>query len=80
VLFDLMDVENKTGISLTESFAMYPAASVSGFYFAHSQSKYFNLGKIDDEQLADYAKRKDISLELATKYLSVNLLPLHKIH
>ena len=53
-----MDVENKTGISLTESFAMYPAASVSGFYFAHPQSRYFNLGKIDEQQLTDYANRK----------------------
>ena len=73
VLFDLMDVENKTGISLTESFAMYPAASVSGFYFANSQSRYFNLGKIDSEQLTDYAKRKGINIDLAKKYLSVNL-------
>ena len=73
VLFDLMDVENKTGISLTESFAMYPAASVSGFYFANSQSRYFNLGKIDEEQLTDYAKRKGITIELAKKYLSVNM-------
>jgi len=73
VLFDLMDVENKTGISLTESFAMYPAASVSGFYFANSQSRYFNLGKIDSEQLTDYAKRKGIDIDLAKKYLSVNL-------
>ncbi|RLD62439.1 MAG: methionine synthase [Bacteroidetes bacterium] len=73
VLFDLMDIENKTGISLTENFAMYPAASVSGFYFAHPQSRYFNLGKIDDEQLADYANRKGISIDLAKKYLSVNL-------
>ncbi|MEN8120783.1 MAG: methionine synthase [Bacteroidota bacterium] len=73
VLFDLMDVENKTGISLTESYAMYPAASVSGFYFANPQSRYSNLGKIDNEQLEDYAKRKEISIELARKYLSVNL-------
>ena len=73
VLFDLMDVENKTGISLTESFAMYPAAAVSGFYFANPQARYFNLGKIDREQLTDYAKRKGISLEVAEKYLGMNL-------
>jgi len=73
VLFDLMDVENKTGISLTESFAMYPAAAVSGFYFANPQARYFNLGKIDREQLTDYAKRKNISIELAEKYLGMNL-------
>lgn len=73
VLFDLMDIEDKTGISLTENFAMYPAASVSGFYFAHPQSRYFNLGKIDNEQLTDYANRKGISIDLAKKYLSVNI-------
>ncbi|MCF6243214.1 MAG: cobalamin-dependent protein, partial [Bacteroidales bacterium] len=73
VLFDLMQVTQKTGIHLTESFAMYPAASVSGFYFAHPQSKYFNVGKIGKDQLADYAKRKGISLDLAERYLSPNL-------
>ncbi len=73
VLFELMQVAQKTGISLTESFAMYPAASVSGFYFAHPQAKYFNVGKIGKDQLEDYAKRKGISLELAERYLSTNL-------
>jgi len=71
VLFDLLQATEKTGISLTESFAMYPAASVSGFYFAHPQSKYFNVGKIGKDQLEDYAKRKGISLELAERYLGV---------
>ncbi len=73
MLFDLMQVTQTTGISLTESFAMYPAASVSGFYFAHPQAKYFNVGKIGRDQLKDYAKRKDISIELAERYLSTNL-------
>ncbi len=73
VLFNLMNVAQTTGISLTESFAMYPAASVSGFYFAHPQSKYFNVGKIGKDQLADYANRKGISIELAERYLSTNL-------
>ncbi len=73
VLFELMQVAQKTEISLTESFAMYPAASVSGFYFAHPQAKYFNVGKIGKDQLEDYAKRKGISLELAERYLSTNL-------
>ena len=73
VLFDLMDVENKTGIRLTESFAMYPAAAVSGFYFANPQARYFNLGKIDEDQLKKYGKRKNISIELAKRYLSTNL-------
>ena len=52
---------------------MYPAASVSGFYFAHPDSKYFALGKISKEQVAEYAERKNISFELAEKYLNTNL-------
>jgi 5-methyltetrahydrofolate--homocysteine methyltransferase len=73
ILFDLLDVEKQTGIFLTENFAMYPAASVSGFYFAHPDSKYFALGKISKEQVAAYAERKNISFELAEKYLNTNL-------
>jgi 5-methyltetrahydrofolate--homocysteine methyltransferase len=73
ILFDLLDVEKHTGIFLTENFAMYPAASVSGFYFAHPDSKYFALGKISKEQVAEYAERKNISFELAEKYLNTNL-------
>lgn len=73
ILFDLLDVEKHTGIFLTENFAMYPAASVSGFYFAHPDSKYFALGKISREQVAEYAERKNISFELAEKYLNTNL-------
>jgi 5-methyltetrahydrofolate--homocysteine methyltransferase len=73
ILFDLLEVERNTGISLTESFAMYPASSVSGFYFAHPESKYFGLGKIEKDQVADYAKRKKMELAIAEKWLSPNL-------
>ncbi len=73
VIFDLLDVENKTGISLTENFAMYPAASVSGYYFAHPQSQYFMVGKIGKDQVEDYAKRKGVSIEQVEKWLSMNL-------
>jgi 5-methyltetrahydrofolate--homocysteine methyltransferase len=73
LLFDLLDAEAKTGISLTENFAMWPAASVSGFYFAHAQSKYFGVGKIDKDQVADYARRKGQNVSTAEKWLSPNL-------
>ncbi|HEY0898505.1 MAG TPA: vitamin B12 dependent-methionine synthase activation domain-containing protein, partial [Sphingobacteriaceae bacterium] len=72
-LFNLLDAEKNAGIHLTESFAMHPAASVSGFYFAHPQSRYFGLGKITKDQVIDYAKRKNISLEDAERWLSPNL-------
>jgi 5-methyltetrahydrofolate--homocysteine methyltransferase len=68
-LFELLDVEKNTGIHLTESCAMYPAASVSGFYFAHPKSKYFPLGKIQRDQVEDYAKRKGMSIEEAERWL-----------
>ena len=73
VLFELLDAEKNTGIFLTESFAMYPAASVSGFYFGHPQSMYFGLGKIGIDQVGDYAERKSISFAQAEKYLNTNL-------
>jgi 5-methyltetrahydrofolate--homocysteine methyltransferase len=72
-LFDLLDVEAKVGIKLTESFAMYPASSVSGFYFAHPDSKYFGLGNIGKDQITDYADRKGIPVSEAEKWLSPNL-------
>ena len=72
-LFNLLDAENKIGLKLTESFAMHPAAAVSGFYFAHPQSRYFGLGKITKDQVEDYATRKKISIEEAEKWLSPNL-------
>jgi 5-methyltetrahydrofolate--homocysteine methyltransferase len=68
-LFRLLDAENAIGIQLTESLAMYPAASVSGMYYAHPQAKYFGLGKIDKDQVEDYAHRKGVSLEYAEKWL-----------
>uniref|UniRef100_UPI0040481E6A methionine synthase n=4 Tax=Roseivirga sp. TaxID=1964215 RepID=UPI0040481E6A len=73
ILFDLLEVERNTGITLTESFAMYPASSVSGFYFMHEEAKYFGLGKIEKDQVQDYAKRKGMSVELVEKWLSPNL-------
>jgi 5-methyltetrahydrofolate--homocysteine methyltransferase len=72
-LFDLMKVENKIGITLTDSFAMYPTSSVSGFYFGHPESKYFGLGKIGEDQVLDYAKRKGVSKTQAERWLSPNL-------
>jgi 5-methyltetrahydrofolate--homocysteine methyltransferase len=68
-LFNLLNAEQHTGISLTESLAMYPASSVCGWYFAHPQSQYFGLGKIQQDQVVDYAKRKKQSLEYITKWL-----------
>jgi 5-methyltetrahydrofolate--homocysteine methyltransferase len=73
VLFDLLDAEKHTGIFLTENFAMYPAASVSGYYFGHPESRYFGLGKIGKDQVTDYARRKNMSFEQAEKYLNTNL-------
>ncbi|MEI7490106.1 MAG: methionine synthase [Bacteroidota bacterium] len=73
VLFDLLSAETKVDIKLTENFAMYPAASVSGFYFSHPQSQYFNLGKISRDQVADYARRKGLTIEKAEKLLNTNL-------
>lgn len=72
-LFDLLDATTVAGITLTESLAMYPAAAVCGWYFSHPQSCYFGVGKITEDQLKDYAARKDITIEEATKWLSPNL-------
>lgn len=72
-LFDLLQAEENAGIILTDSYAMYPAASVSGFYFAHPQSRYFGLGKITRDQVEDYARRKEMPLEEAERWLSPNL-------
>ncbi|MBO6524119.1 MAG: methionine synthase [Balneolaceae bacterium] len=73
ILWDVMDVEKNTGISLTESFAMYPASSVSGFYFSHPQSRYFGVGKISKDQIIDYAERKGKSVKEIEKWLAPNL-------
>jgi 5-methyltetrahydrofolate--homocysteine methyltransferase len=69
-LFDLLDAEKATGIRLTESYAMWPASSVSGLYFAHPDSHYFGVGKIDRDQVADYAFRKGWRLEEAERWLA----------
>ncbi|MCG3165757.1 MAG: Methionine synthase [Bacteroidia bacterium] len=73
IIFNLLDAEKNAGIKLTESFAMYPTAAVSGLYFAHPESKYFGLGKITKDQVEDYAKRKNMSVEEAERWLSPNL-------
>lgn len=72
-LFDLLQVEKHTGITLTDSFAMYPTSSISGFYFAHPESSYFGLGKIGEDQVEDYARRKGVSKQQAERWLSPNL-------
>ena len=72
ILFEILDAE-KAGIKLTESYAMYPASSVSGFYFANPDSKYFGLGKIEKDQVIEYAKRKGMTIEEVEKWLSPNL-------
>lgn len=68
-LFSLLGGQEATGIQLTESLAMYPAASVCGWYFAHPESKYFGVGKIEQDQLSDYAARKQMSIDEMTKWL-----------
>ena len=72
-LFGLLGGQQATGILLTESLAMYPAASVCGWYFAHPSSKYFGIGKITSEQVADYAKRKGMSVEEVERWLRPQL-------
>ncbi len=72
-LFELLDVEKNTGITLTENLAMWPGAAVSGMYFSHPDSQYFGLGKITKDQVIDYAKRKNWDLETAEKWLGPNL-------
>jgi 5-methyltetrahydrofolate--homocysteine methyltransferase len=72
-LFDLLCAEKNTGITLTENFAMYPAASVSGFYFSHPGSKYFAVGKIGRDQVEDYSRRKGLDLRTVERWLSPNL-------
>ena len=73
ILFDLLEAERHTGIHLTETFAMLPAASVSGLYFAHPQAKYFAVGKIDHDQVKDYAARKRMDVPTVERWLSPNL-------
>jgi len=73
-IWELLKVKESIGVALTESLAMWPAASVSGYYFAHPDARYFGLGKIGQDQLKDYAKRKGISIEMAQKWLAPNLV------
>jgi len=72
-IWKLLNVAEEIGVTLTESMAMWPASSVSGYYFANPQSKYFGLGKIKEDQVIDYAKRRGISTEVATKWLAPNI-------
>ncbi|MUU79351.1 vitamin B12 dependent-methionine synthase activation domain-containing protein [Winogradskyella endarachnes] len=72
-IWDILKVEENIGVKLTESLAMWPAASVSGYYFGNAEAKYFGLGKIKEDQIEDYSKRRDISKEEATKWLSPNI-------
>jgi len=72
-IWDILNVEEKIGVKLTESLAMWPAASVSGYYFGNKNAKYFGLGKITEDQVIDYATRKGISLEKAKKWLHPNI-------
>ncbi|HBK72047.1 MAG TPA: methionine synthase [Flavobacteriaceae bacterium] len=72
-IWDLLNVEEQIGVKLTESLAMWPAASVSGYYFGNPDSKYFGLGKITDDQVTDFANRKGISLKKAKKWLHPNI-------
>lgn len=72
-LFQILDAAKSAGITLTESYAMYPASSVSGFYFANAASKYFGLGKIEKDQVVEYAGRKNMTIEKTEKWLSPNL-------
>jgi 5-methyltetrahydrofolate--homocysteine methyltransferase len=73
ILWDLLDVRRTTGIELTESFAMWPGASVSGFYFAHPSARYFAVGKIGRDQVADYHRRKGMALAEVERWLGPNL-------
>jgi 5-methyltetrahydrofolate--homocysteine methyltransferase len=73
VLFDLLDATHRTGISLTENFAMLPTASVSGFYLGHPQAEYFGVARIGEDQVVDYAARRGLELDRARQYLRPNL-------
>lgn len=72
-IWDVLNVEEAIGVTLTESLAMWPTAAVSGYYFGNEQSKYFGVGKIDEDQLKDFANRKNVELDYARKWLAPNL-------
>ena len=71
-MFRILEAED-IGMSLTESYAMFPGASVSGFYFAHPASKYFTVGKIGEDQVAEMAARRQVPVDLLTRWLAPNL-------
>ncbi|MBD8734452.1 methionine synthase [Sphingomonas sp. CFBP 13706] len=73
ILFDLLDAETATGLELTESFAMFPTAAVSGFYFGHPQAEYFGVARVGRDQLEDYAARRGVDLPIAERWLRPNL-------
>lgn len=73
ILFDMLDATEKTGIELTSSFAMTPTAAVSGFYFAHPQADYFGVARISEDQVAEYAERRNVSMDKARQWLRPNL-------
>lgn len=72
-IWEILDVEKRIGVTLTESLAMWPAASVSGYYFGNPEARYFGLGKIKDDQVAEFSKRKNIDYKLAKKWLRTNI-------
>jgi len=72
-LFELLDATRHTGVTLTENYAMYPAASVSGWYFSHPQAKYFGLGKIGKDQVESIARRKGMATDTMERWLAPNL-------
>ncbi len=78
-IFDLLSAEENAGIMLTENYAMLPASSVSGYYFAHPQSQYFSIGKIGADQVADYAKRKQLDKPIVERWLSTHLMENEKV-
>ena len=68
-MWTLLDAERHTGVSLTENYAMNPGSSVSGFYFSHKQSRYFNVGELAEDQLKNYAARKGLSVDKLKKWI-----------
>ena len=73
ILFELLDAEKNVGLTLTENFAMYPTAAVSGFYFGHPEAEYFGVARIGRDQLEDYAKRSGVDMATAERWLRPNL-------
>ena len=73
MLWKLLDVENNIGMHLTENYAMVPTAAVCGWYFSHPESRYFGVGKINKDQVQDYARRKGMDQEEAERWLAPNL-------